>query len=468
MKKIYISLIISALLIGGISTQIFAQETIENPTYVVQPGENLTEIAQKFNVPINDLIRINNINNSDLIAPGMALFIPGLEGISGVLTSDYVNIGESLSFLSRKHGIEMELFTKLNPITSPNELFVGSNLVFPEKKESSDLLISITSNENKSLLDYAVIFQVNPWTIKKINYLDSNFTAIPKELLLINTHKQDFPASQNLQKVDTVELYPLPLVQGHTAVLRISTNSPAKINGNIGTNKLVFFSESDEHYVAFQGIHAMTEPGLIPLNISFDFDNNESHSIEQMVLVKQGGYSKEEITVEQTTIDQQIIETEEIQIRSILEPLTPEKYWNAPFRFPVDGSLSDNTIGFSSYFGSRRSYNNGQLNSFHGGLDFAVVLNSLNIYAPAPGKVIFTGTMNVRGNTTFIDHGFGIVSGYGHQAEILVSPGEMVETGQIIGVIGKTGRVTGPHLHWEIWVNGVQVDPFDWINNNYP
>jgi len=468
MKKINIALIISALLIGGISTQIFAQETIENPTYIVQPGENLTEIAQKFNVPINDLIGINNINNFDLITPGMALLIPGLEGISGVLTSDYVNIGESLTFLSRKHGIEMGLFTKLNPITSPNELFVGSNLVLPEKNESSDFLLSITSNEDKSLLDYAVLFQVNPWTIKKINYLDSNHTAIPGEALFINTHKQDFPASQNLQKFDTIELYPLPLVQGHTAVLRITTNTPVNINGNIGADKLVFFPDSDDHYVAIQGIHAMTEPGLIPLKIIFDFDNNESHRIEQMVLVKPGGYSKEDITVEQTTIDQEIIETEEKQIRSILEPRTPEKYWNAPFIFPVDGSLSDGTIGFSSYFGSRRSYNNGQLKSFHGGLDFAVVLNSLNIYAPAPGIVLFTGTMNVRGNTTFIDHGYGIVSGYGHQAEILVSPGEMVETGQLIGIIGKTGRVTGPHLHWEIWVNGVQVDPFDWINNNYP
>ena len=76
--------------------------------------------------------------------------------------------------------------------------------------------------------------------------------------------------------------------------------------------------------------------------------------------------------------------------------------------------------------------------------------------------------MDIRGFTTFIDHGQGVVSGYGHQIEILVEVGQTVETGQLIGIIGNTGRVTGPHLHWDIWVNGNQVDPFDWVDIQYP
>ena len=74
----------------------------------------------------------------------------------------------------------------------------------------------------------------------------------------------------------------------------------------------------------------------------------------------------------------------------------------------------------------------------------------------------------MRGNTTIIDHGWGVYSGFWHQSEIEVQVGDIVEQNQVIGVVGGTGRVTGPHLHWELWVNGIQVDPFDWLVNTYP
>jgi len=74
----------------------------------------------------------------------------------------------------------------------------------------------------------------------------------------------------------------------------------------------------------------------------------------------------------------------------------------------------------------------------------------------------------VRGNFTLIDHGWGVFSGYGHQLEMFVKEGDYVEAGQLIGFVGKTGRVTGPHLHWEIWVNGNQVNPTEWLDNQYP
>ena len=76
--------------------------------------------------------------------------------------------------------------------------------------------------------------------------------------------------------------------------------------------------------------------------------------------------------------------------------------------------------------------------------------------------------MDIRGLTTFIDHGQGVFSGYAHLSEILVEEGQFVNEGELIGLIGKTGRVTGPHLHWDIWVNGKQVDPFDWVYTQYP
>jgi len=74
----------------------------------------------------------------------------------------------------------------------------------------------------------------------------------------------------------------------------------------------------------------------------------------------------------------------------------------------------------------------------------------------------------VRGNTTIIDHGWGIFTAYLHQSELQVTVGDRVETGQIIGLVGGTGRVTGPHLHWEVWVGGVPVDPIEWAEGAFP
>jgi murein DD-endopeptidase MepM/ murein hydrolase activator NlpD len=244
---------------------------------------------------------------------------------------------------------------------------------------------------------------------------------------------------------------------------------PVNLTGTLNKKELHFFTDlTGQTYYSLDGIHALEEPGLVPLKINGEFENGDSFQIDQMILLSSGGYVNETLTVESTLIDEDLNIEESRKIQNILESVSNEKLWVDVFRFPVDGSLTDHSIAFSSYFGNRRSYNNGQYFGFHGGLDFSVVLNSLNIYAPAPGIVIYIGQMDIRGNTTFIDHGQGVVSGYGHQNEILVEVGQIVETGELIGIIGNTGRVTGPHLHWDIWVNGNQVDPFDWVNTQYP
>ena len=67
-----------------------------------------------------------------------------------------------------------------------------------------------------------------------------------------------------------------------------------------------------------------------------------------------------------------------------------------------------------------------------------------------------------------LDHGWGIYTVYGHQSETLVEVGQQVEAGQVIGRVGTTGRSTGPHLHWEVWAGGVQVDPQQWLTQTYP
>ena len=90
------------------------------------------------------------------------------------------------------------------------------------------------------------------------------------------------------------------------------------------------------------------------------------------------------------------------------------------------------------------------------------------ISTAANGVVVFAGETIVRGNATIIDHGWGIFSGYYHQSESYVQTGDQVESGQVIGLVGASGRVTGAHLHWEVWVNGVQVNPMIWLEKSFP
>jgi murein DD-endopeptidase MepM/ murein hydrolase activator NlpD len=74
----------------------------------------------------------------------------------------------------------------------------------------------------------------------------------------------------------------------------------------------------------------------------------------------------------------------------------------------------------------------------------------------------------VRGQVVVIDHGWGVYTAYDHLSQILVQVGQAVQPGQVIGLGGATGRTTGPHLHWEVWVGGVQVNPVDWLRQAYP
>jgi murein DD-endopeptidase MepM/ murein hydrolase activator NlpD len=129
--------------------------------------------------------------------------------------------------------------------------------------------------------------------------------------------------------------------------------------------------------------------------------------------------------------------------------------------------MPPDTLRLTSYFGTRRSYNESEFANFHTGTDFGGDVGA-PIYAPAAGKVVLAEKLIVRGNAVVIDHGLGVFSGYWHQNQLAVVVGQEVQPGDLIGFIGDTGLVTGPHLHWEIRLNGLAVEPLQWVQQMIP
>jgi len=235
-------------------------------------------------------------------------------------------------------------------------------------------------------------------------------------------------------------------------------------------HQLHFFPESDGTQIALQGIHALLDPGVYPLRIDATLQDGSTQSYEQLVLIISGNYPDDPVlVVDPATIDPASTEPEQKQLVEITLPATPVRFWVGDFTSPAI-AYAESTY-FTSRYGNRRLYigngTNLEIQGFHSGLDFGGG-TGLPITAPAPGMVVFAGPWTVRGNATIIDHGWGVYSGFWHQSEIQVQVGQMINQGDVIGLVGGTGRVTGPHLHWDLWVNGVQVDPLDWLIQTYP
>jgi murein DD-endopeptidase MepM/ murein hydrolase activator NlpD len=204
------------------------------------------------------------------------------------------------------------------------------------------------------------------------------------------------------------------------------------------------------------------KPKTYPLVLKITLADKTILYFQQDVLMISGGYITEDVDlrVPAETIDPGTIQAEGDEINSLVAPFTNEKYWQGLFLPPVPGNIS-------SYFGNWRMYNGGEYATFHGGVDF-YAQNGEPIHAPAAGRVVFADHRVICGNTVVIDHGWGVYTRYCHQSKIEVQVGEVVQTGQEIGLIGNTGRSDGPHMHWEVWVGGVQVNPLQWLEEEFP
>lgn len=459
-KLLWISILFTIVLLASVQPAA-AQESAGDVYYVIQPGDTLTRIALRFGVTADAIIAANSISDPNTLYVGTQLIIPGVDWVQGVLEVRSVPFGETFRSLQRRYRLSESVMTHLGGLVSPNQLYMGYPMLMATQRGENLSGARAAVAPGTSLLEMAVKNNANPWRVVAENQLSGRWQALPGDVLFTGNSGEGPGALPS--PISQLDVSSPVFVQGKTHIITVSASGiPLEIQGILMDQQLKFFDVGDGKYAALQGVHVMTPPGLYPLTISGVMADGATFSFSQTVFVSDGGYFFETITVEDSYLDADISAEETAFVNEIIGKISPEKLWESYFVAPSPYADSIN-----SYFGTRRSFNGSAFIYYHSGVDFGGG-KGVQIFAPAPGKVVYAGELEIRGNATIIDHGWGVYSGFWHQSEVNVSVGDIVVPGQVIGLVGNTGRSSGAHLHWELWVGGIQVEPLDWLYNLFP
>ena len=245
-----------------------------------------------------------------------------------------------------------------------------------------------------------------------------------------------------LQSVDIRALPQNDPVPGGVAVVALQVGETATYN-----NRQVMVVEEDGNQYAIVGIPLSGKPGEHHIKTesgshAFTVQNKE-YEVQRLTIE-----NKRKVNPLERDMDR--IRQDRSEMNSAFDTFDTERPVSIEFSLPAVGPIS-------SPFGLRRILND-QPRSPHSGLDIAAG-HGEPVSAPASGKVVATGDYFFNGNTVLLDHGQGLISMYCHMSRIDVQKGSLVEKGELLGAIGKTGRVTGPHLHWSVSLNNARVDP---------
>ena len=462
-QKIFLALLVLSIIHTPILAEPVAAQDETLPVYIVQSGDTLFDIANQFYTTVDEILAVNGLSNGDTLLVGDRLLIPGLEGMQGTLTTEIIPLGANLRSLSRRTQSDPASLAKLNKFTSQSELFVGRRIALTTSEATQDLQMLPALTPGQSWLEFALLSGQNPWALARLNQLSSPNLALPLDPYFHHSG-QEATEVLAIPGIRSMSIDNLPLMQGETYVLKAEAAESVSISAELAGNSAVFSPYENRELVAFGGINALQAPGAYPLKITVTTAENITYNFDQWVIIKPGIFqSSIDLIVDPETIDSPEIAEEDARVREIVTKVTPIKQWNGTFKYPIAGSDCVNAD-----FGSRRTYNGSDKLYYHTGIDLGYC-EGTDVFAPATGTVAaILPNQLVRGNLLIIDHGLGVYSIYMHLSEILVDVGEVVQPGQRIAILGNTGRSTGPHLHFEIDINGTPVSPWTWFNREFP
>ena len=203
---------------------------------------------------------------------------------------------------------------------------------------------------------------------------------------------------------------------------------------------------------ALVGIDLDVKPGTYA--VAIDADPGKLRTTYHLIVTPKR-FPTRRLTVDESFVnpppsEQARIERETKLINDVYHAPAAERLWTGPFVRPVAEPAN-------SRFGTRSIFNGVPRNP-HGGADF-LSPGGTPIHAPNAGRIVVARSLYFSGNTVIIDHGLGVFSLLAHMSAMDVNEGDRVAAGQVVGRVGATGRVTGPHLHWAVRANAARVDP---------
>jgi hypothetical protein len=254
------------------------------------------------------------------------------------------------------------------------------------------------------------------------------------------------------------------LAQGNVGVVTVTGEAIAGARARF-LNRLIDFYPGEDAWHGLLAANMEQSVDDYPLEVFVWFEDGERETWEGTVAVVEPDppFIRQDITIASNLgylLEPEVDRSERARLTAIFAETTTIHYWDsAGFTKPLN-------TDFTSPFGAWRLYNEA-LWGRHTGIDMKGA-SGTPLLAPASGRIVLAEDLDIRGGYVLIDHGWGIYSGIAHLSELYVTRGQVVQQGQVVGISGSTGRSSGPHIHWEIAVNGEWVDPAQFLNIAIP
>lgn len=375
-------------------------------------------------------------------------------------------VGETIQSIAAQSGYSASELAQDNQLTRGDLLLAGQKMRLPSVVNPAVRLHRIAPGD--TLTGIAAEYEVSPYVLRQTNALACATCLTVGQVLRVPVMAAQAvpgaPVSGLPAPFESIKITPSLPKQGDVVVISVTTRAPLQsLVGTLAGRPLTFV-QKDGAYLALSGVGAVQDAGVYSVTLRALTNDGVPGAVGGRVQVGAGAFAFENLTIGQKLVPLLSLDVN-LEERAALDGIfsrnfTGAQYWSGPFTQPIAGRII-------SYYGTRRNFNSGLLNTFHSGIDMPARLGTA-IPAAAGGKVVATQKFPVRGNVVILDHGRGVFTIYCHLSKFNAAVGDLVDAGDIIGFTGNTGRSLGPHLHFELAVGGVTVNPLPWLKREIP